>query len=249
MTGRTGKRTDLAIAADTATADIRRTIGAEVTQSRDRRRWSRDELGERIGLTRQIVRRIELGEAGVRLEDLVRATHAIGRPLAVSLRRDSTGEAADAPHLAMQELVLRTARKAGFDRTFELPVGPEPWRSVDVGLSSARLRACIAVECWNALGNIGAAARSSNRKLAELSAAAVARWGAEGVGGLVWVVRATAANRALVARYPEVFKSRFKGSSRAWLAVLTRHAPPPDEPGLLWCDIRASRLFTWRRPS
>jgi transcriptional regulator with XRE-family HTH domain len=248
MTGRSPRRTDLAIIADTDAAAIRTTIGAAVRESRVRRSWSQADLGERVSLTRQVVSRIESGDANVRLEDLVRATHAIGRPATFTLRRDPVGEAADAPHLAMQELVLRTALRAGFDRTFELPVGPEPWRSIDVGLSSERLRACLAVECWNALGNIGAAARSSNRKLAEMSAMAVARWGVEGVGGLVWVVRATAANRALVARYPEVFASRFPGSSRGWLATLTRGAQPPTEPGLVWCDVGATRLFAWRRP-
>lgn len=248
MASRASKRTDLAIAADVHAAEIRRAIGTEVRQSRARRSWSQDELGRRVSLSRQIVRRIEGGEPDVRLEDLVRAAHGIGRPPVLGLRRDPAGEALDAPHLAMQELVLRTARPAGFDRTFELQVGPEPWRSVDVGLSSERLRACIAVECWNALGNIGAAARSSSRKLAEMSAMAAGRWGPEGVGGLVWIIRASAANRALVARYPEVFANRFSGSSRAWLATISRGERPPGEPGLLWCDVRATRLFTWRRP-
>jgi len=46
------------------------------------------------------------------------------------------------------------------------------------------------------------------RKLAEAQSVAVTRWGsAPSVVGLVWVIRASARNRALVARYPEVFAS------------------------------------------
>jgi hypothetical protein len=43
----------------------------------------------------------------------------------------------------------------------------------------------------------------------------------------VWVVRPSAANRRLLARYPEIFRSAFPGSSRAWVAALTTGAPPP----------------------
>jgi hypothetical protein len=103
-------------------------------------------------------------------------------------------------------------------------------------------------ECWNTFGDIGAAARSSTRKQAELEDLAAAKWGADGKVGLIWIVRATARNRALLGRYPEVFASRFPGSSRAWLRVLQFGGIPPAEPGLVWCDVGATRLFEWRRP-
>lgn len=93
---------------------------------------------------------------------------------------------------------------------------------------------------------MGACARSSARKLSELENLAIARWGAEARVGLVWVVRATARNRALLTRYPEIFASRFPGSSRAWIAALTTGAAPPTEPGLVWCDVAATRLLEWR---
>jgi hypothetical protein len=108
-------------------------------------------------------------------------------------------------------------------------------------------RRLIHVECWNRIGDIGAAARSSARKQAELADLAVARWGADATTGLVWVVRASARNRALIARYPEVFASRFPGSSRRWVEALTRGAPPPQEPGIVWSDVAGTRLFAWRR--
>jgi hypothetical protein len=108
----------------------------------------------------------------------------------------------------------------------------------------------VLAECWNTIGDIGAAARSSERKRADAEALAAARWGeAPAAVGVVWVVRATARNRALVARYPEVFAARFPGSSAGWVRALTEGAAPPDEPGLVWCDVAATRLFAWRRPS
>ena len=62
----------------------------------------------------------------------------------------------------------------------------------------------------------------------------------------VWVVRATRRNRDLVARYPELFASRFTGSSRAWVQALTTGSAPPSDLGLVWCDVRATRLYAWR---
>jgi hypothetical protein len=139
-------------------------------------------------------------------------------------------------------------RAAGYVGSFELSTRPaEPWRSVDVGLEFVARRRLILNECWNTIGDVGAAARSSSRKLAELEDLATARWGSPAEVGLLWVVRATARNRALVSRYPEVFASRFPGSSRRWLAALTTGAAPPSQPGLVWCDVGATRLYEWRR--
>jgi hypothetical protein len=167
----------------------------------------------------------------------------------VEFARDPLEDVADAGHLAIQELVLRVARQAGYTTEFELPTRPaEPWRSIDVGLADPRRRRAIEVECWNSVGDFGAATRSSNRKRAELEAMWVGRWGDGVQVGLVWVVRATRRNRALVARYPEIFRRRFPGSSKGWVAALTKGAPFPDEPGLVWSDVGGTRLFHWRRP-
>jgi hypothetical protein len=63
------------------------------------------------------------------------------------------------------------------------------------------------------------------RKLAELEDLAAARWGSDATVGLVWIVRATTRNRALVARYPEIFAARFPGSSSGWVRALTLGQP------------------------
>jgi hypothetical protein len=102
------------------------------------------------------------------------------------------------------------------------------------------------IECVNSMGDIGAAARSFAWKMAK----------AEQLGATLgeptfrihgcWVVRVTRRNRELVRRYPQVFKSRFPGSSAGWVRALTNGAQPPMLPGLVWCDVAGSRLFEWR---
>ena len=102
-------------------------------------------------------------------------------------------------------------------------------------------------ECWNTFGDVGAAARATVRKAAELEEVAVGRWGPDAMVGVVWIVRASARNRALLARYPEIFATRFPGSSRAWARALMDGTEPPPEPGLVWCNVAATRLLEWRR--
>jgi hypothetical protein len=145
---------------------------------------------------------------------------------------------------------LALGRRAGYVRSFELPTRPsDPSRSTEVALRDDERRVLILVECWNTIGDLGAAARSTSRKVAEARELAVAAGGERPFAvRAVWVLRATALNRALVSRYPEVFGARLPGSSVGWVAALTAGAAlPPNEPGLVWCDVGASRLFAWRR--
>lgn len=225
-------------------------LGADVRSARKRRRLTQAALGGQAGLARPTVSAIERGFGGSHtLDTWQRLAVALGVPLRVELGRDPLGETADAGHLAVQELVLRLGRVAGNGRGFEVPTRPgDPARSTDVGLRSDTRRLLILVECWNTIGGLGAAARATSRKVAEADELAVVAGGERPftVRG-VWVVRATARNRALVARYPEVFAARFPASSARWVAALCTGAEPPPEPALVWCDVAATRLFAWRR--
>jgi transcriptional regulator with XRE-family HTH domain len=213
-----------------------------------RRGWTQADLARRAQLDRSLISRAERGIGPFELDTLDRLALAFDVPLRVEFGRDPKEDFVDAGHLAMQELVIRLGRGLGYRPTFELATRPaEPWRSVDVVLGSEARRWLICVECWNTIGDIGAAARASDRKRAEAEAIAVGKWGADARAALVWVVRATARNRTLVTRYPEVFASRFPGSSRRWVAALAVGTSPPEESGLIWCDVRATRLFGWRQ--
>jgi len=177
-----------------------------------------------------------------------RVATVLERPLRVDLGQDPIQPPVDAGHLAMQELVIRLGREAGYTGHFELPTRPsDPTRSTDVGLRDDRRRRLVQVECWNRPDDFGAGMRSTDRKRAEAEAFAVSRDGGLYTVSTCWVVRATKRNRAVVANYPELFGSRFPGSSHAWVRALTDGAEPPAEPGLVWCDVAATRLFAWRR--
>ncbi len=207
-------------------------------------------LGDRAGLSQSVISQVERGLGGsLSLDVWQRIFTALGRRLTMEAERDPVEEPRDAGHLALQELVLRVGRQAGYSTSFELATRPsEPSRSTDVGLRDDLRRRLVLVECWNTFGDIGAAVRSSSRKLAEAAELAIAVGGdrAHSVRGC-WVIRATAANRGLVARYPQIFAARFPGSSAAWVRALTVGAQPPDEPGIVWSDVPATRLFAWRR--
>jgi len=244
------KRTKLGVEADRRIREQMARSGGELRQRRQRSRRTQDQVANRAGVSRNLVSRMERGLGGSASVDAwQRVALAVDAPLTIALQRDIAGDTIDAAHLAMQELVLRTGRAGGYRGSFELATRPtEPWRSADVGFRDDRRRRLILVECWNSFGDVGAAARSTNRKLAEAADLAAALWGtvAHVVGGL-WVVRATRRNRALVARYPELFASRFPGSSRGWLRAITEGTVPPSAPGLIWSNVNATRLFAWRK--
>ena len=224
--------------------------GGEGAFSRRRKRMTQQALGERADLGQSTISRLERGQGGqLSLDAWQRVALALDRSLRVELNRDPNEEPADAGHLAIQELVLGLGRAAGHRRSFELPTRPaDPSRSVDVGLRDDARRWLLLIEAVNTIGDIGASVRSSSRKLAEAEALAATL--ADGSGYTVfscWVVRATARNRALLGRYPEVFAARFPGSSVRWVQALTAGRQPPAEPGLVWCDVSSTRVFPWRR--
>jgi transcriptional regulator with XRE-family HTH domain len=245
------KRRELAAEAARRNREQLAGLGADVKSTRDRRRMTQGQLAALAGISRPTLSAIERGYGGSHtLDTWQQLALALDRPLVVSLMRDALEEPADAGHLAIQELILRLGRERGLAGSFELRMRPaEPWRSTDVGLRDDRRRWLLLFECWNTIGAVGAAARATSRKVAEAEAFAVAIGGEEPYRvATCWIVRATKRNRALVARYPEVFAARFPGSSVGWVRFLNGGAaPPPAEAGLVWCDVATTRVFAWRR--
>lgn len=252
------KRPELAAQATRINLEQLARLGGDLRAARLRRRLTQEQVGDRAGLSRSAISTIERGLGGSHtLDAWQRLGLAVDRPLRVELRRDGHEEPADAGHLAIQELVMRLGRRNGYGGTFELPTRPsDPSRSTDVCLRDDRARLLVLIECWNTFGDVGAAVRSTNRKIAEAAELAIA------IGGerphrvaACWVVRDVERNRRLLARYPELFASRFPGSSTLWARALggsvstpiTLRHEPPEELGLVWCDARALRLFPWRR--
>jgi transcriptional regulator with XRE-family HTH domain len=225
--------------------------GGKIRRARKRRGWTQAELARRVQVAQATISEMERGEGGTLSVELwQQVAIVLGLALDLTLGRDALEEPVDAGHLAVQELLLRLGRLAGYGRTYELPTKPgDPSLSTDVGLTDGANRRLLQVECVNTFGNINAAMRSSDRKRAEAEQMAVAvGHGRPYAVHQIWVVRATRRNRELLVRYPELFATRFPGSSKAWVNALTTGSAPPSEPGLVWCDVRATRLFEWRAP-
>jgi transcriptional regulator with XRE-family HTH domain len=246
------KRVHRRIVGDVEGQAIAATLGGQVAAGRKRLKISQEEFDRRVGVKASRISQIERGEGqGSPLGLWIAIGLALGRPLAVALSRpvDVDHAPADAGHLEIQEFLLRLARKAGRRATFELATRPnEPWRSTDVGVRDNRQRVLILEEAWNTFGDVGAARRATTRKVGEAEALALAI-GGEGPYRVasVWVVRSSAANRALIARFPEVFASACPGSSQAWVRSLLEGTPPPSAAGLVWVGPASGRLFAWRR--
>jgi transcriptional regulator with XRE-family HTH domain len=212
------------------------------------------QLAARIGVHQSWISRIELGRGHVlALQTWIAIGVAIGQPLAVAFSRPlgETREPRDAGHLAMQERLLTLARETGRTASFELPTRPsDPSRSIDVCVRDAHHRVLIIAEAWNSFGDVGAAARSTVRKRAEAAdLAATIDDGPTYRVASVWVVRPSATNRRLLARFPRIFGAACPGSSRGWARALTSKADPPMEPGLVWLDPVGGRITEWRQRS
>ena len=244
------RRSELTAEARRVNTEQMARAGWDVRTSRRRRKLTQRRLAELAGVGRTTVGRMEAGRgAGVSVDSWQRVAIALGRRMRLSFDRDTLDEPADAGHLVIQDLLLRLGRAHGYARTFELPTKPaDPTHSVDVGWRADHRRFLVLLEAVNIVKDIGAAARSSARKVAQAEDLASALWGTGPhlVTGC-WVVRATKRNRALVARYPDVFASRFPASSVAWARAVTEGSAPPKEPGLVWCDVAATRIFPWRQ--
>jgi transcriptional regulator with XRE-family HTH domain len=224
--------------------------GAKVRAARQRRKLTQKGLGQRAGLSQQTISQLERGDgATLSLASWQRVALVLALHLDLRLGRDSLEGPRDGGHLALQELVLRLARARPAVRRFELPNrGSDPSRWSDVAVIDHANRRIELYECVNVFADIGAAVRSSDRKVADAEGVAATVSGGEAYAvHACWVVRDSRRNRVLVARYPELFASRFAGSSRRWLRTLVTGAQPPMQRGLIWCDVRVTRVFAWRR--
>ena len=228
------------------------TLALEARGSRKQMRLSQAQVSEAIGVSRTRYAEMERGDgAHAPLELWVKLGFALGRPLAVSFSRDSStdGSAADprdAGHLAAQELVLGLAREHGRAANVELPTRPyDPVYSADVVLCDDRLRTLLLIEIINRAGDLGATARSTDRKAAELERFAILAGGDDGPYRVAqgWLLVDTAANRQLVAKYPQFLRTRHPGSSTAWARAISDGSEPPAESAIAWIDPRSGRIF------
>src|SRR5688572_67077 len=199
-----GRRTALHVMADRESERLARTLGAAVGAARVSKGWTQAQLAAKVGLSQSRISSIEDGHgAGAPVGVWVALGLALDRPLAVAFSRSLVPEQATAGHLSAQELLLGLGRRKGMGGTFEFATRPaDSRRALDVCLRDERRRVLRVHEVSNHIDDLGQTVREQRRKQAEAEQVAVVLAG-DGEPYRVafcWVVRATAANQALIAR-------------------------------------------------
>lgn len=229
---RKGKRRAAQIVGQREAQAIASNLGRDTRQTRSRRHLTQAAIGKVVGLSQSEMSRLELGGgAGTSIATWVAIGIALQRPISIAFSRDVAQPLNDAGHLEAQELVLRLATAAGWRAAFEARTETTLSQlSTDLVLERDRDR--VLVEIWNRLDDLGASVRSTDRKLAA----------APPGSKCLWLLVDTAANHAIVRRYPAVFRARFPSSSTHWVEAIAAGRPRPRQAGLAWVDLRAGTL-------
>lgn len=242
------RRTSAEIAGAREAQAIAATLGRDTRLTRRQRRLTQTGLGRRVGLSQSQISHLESGRGQhTSIATWTAIGIALNRPLAIGFSRDIAAPLPrDAGHLAAQELVLRFAAANGRIGRFELATRPaNPSLSIDVCLHDLHQRILFVIEIWNRLDDLGAAARSTARKVAEAAQLAATHGVPDRVASC-WLLVDTAANREIIRRYPALIGATFDGSSHAWIQALSGSAAPPDRPGIAWVNPRQGQLTELR---
>lgn len=254
------ERSRIGPSADRHATDLARRLGNSLGEARARGGLTQTQAAARAGLAQSTWSRLESdGDPRYTLATWDRAAFAVGTTLNAYLPETSSADQPrDAVQLRAQELVIVTAKPGGWHGLAEEQIDAQSSTSrfADVVLCrpERQPREVALFEIIDWFADVGAPLREWPRRIEAVERREIARM----VGDMdvptvsgCWVVRATRRNRQLVAEHANVFRNRFPGSGRAWLAALTDPATAmPREPALIWVSVSGERLFParWQTP-
>jgi transcriptional regulator with XRE-family HTH domain len=200
-------------------------VGALARAIRHRLGWTQRQLGDRIGLSQQLISLFERGH----LDDLtVRTARRIGAALEISLAfepRWRGGEGArllDADHSALANAIVTLLRAAGWEVTVEYTFNHFGERgSIDIIGWHAASQCLLIVEVKSRLLDTQATLATLDRKVrvVPMLLARERGWTAKSVG-VVLAMPGLTANRSAVTRHAATFASAFPDRApevRRWL--------------------------------
>jgi len=228
-------------------AAVSKRIGLGLRDARIAHRLTQEAASGRAGIAQASWSRIERGiSIATSLETLASCAAAVGVQLAAFIEaRPGADLPRDLEHLRRQELVIGLSRRGGWTARPELAIDPDARRSrsIDVHLGRRRDTEQVVVELEDLVTDGGAVFRNLSDKVAAVRRASPPGTDVRGV----LVLRATARNRATLAQFPGLFRTRFPGSSAEWMRALTEAtAPLPSGDGLLWSSSKGNRLAVVR---
>lgn len=195
------------------------------------------DLGERAGVSREVVSRLERGELrGMTLASIDRVAEALAATVDVTLRwqGEQVDRMLDAAHAALQKSVAETLTSLGWLVQVEVSFNRYGDRGrVDVIALHPMLRIVVVVEVKSALGDLQDTLGRLDIK-ARVARAIAAEIGWSAVSGVVpmLVIGQSRATRRVVAEHEPLF-ARYSVRGRSCVAWLRRPTTPVPS-GLLW---------------
>lgn len=251
------RRSRLQAAADLSTIALNQRLGRALRNARQTQDLTQMQAATIAGISRTEWSGLELGQRDATLWIVNRAAAAVGSGLRAYLEGTSAADRPrDAVQLKAQELVIATARAGGWHGLPEQQIDGEARTSrfADVILQRPRHQptevALIEIIDW--FDDVGAPMRDWPRRLEAVERQAIGRMvGDQSVPRVsgCWILRATHRNRELIGAHANLFRNRFPGSGRAWLAAFgTAGVAMPKDAALLWVSVDGSRMFAvrWR---
>lgn len=230
---------------------MRSNLPRAVRHLRRQRGWRQEDLGGRIGVSRELISRLERGDVrGLTLGSVEKVAGSLGATVDLTLRwhGEQLDRIADAAHAAIQRAVAEELTSLGWLVQVEVSFNHYGDRGrVDVLAFHPGMRVVVAVEVKTALGDLQETLGRIDIK-ARLARTIAAEVGWSGLTGAVamLVIGDSRTARRLVAQHAALF-ARYSLRGRAAVAWLRRPRQPVPSGVLLFLKLPNSHDMTVTR--